>query len=362
MAGRTASAALTACTKCHRLVAGRRLSEPCSEHAPPDAKRPRTSAGGGRGLRLAPTHSAAITKVPLADKVRPQTLAEYVGQEEVLGEGTPLRTLIDNDSVPSLIMWGPPGVGKTTLARLIARSSPSAHFVQLSAAACGLAEVRKAVEEAAKFSAPHPFAPVAAHKTRTIIFLDEIHRFNKLQQDFFLPHVESGLITLIGATTENPSFEVNAALLSRCRVVLLKRLSPENIATIVTRAMSLQEVDASRIPKECLDLLANTCDGDARVALNTLETLLQSPGTITFESTKKVLLRTHLLYDKTGEEHYNLISALHKSMRGSDVDASLYWLGYDETGNIVGYAALNSLKSPLGSLRPIGEFSANSST
>lgn len=266
---------------------------------------------------------------PLADRMRPESLEEFEGQEELVGPGKMLRTLIEKDEVPSMIFWGPPGSGKTTLARIIAKMTKS-DFVQLSATASGLADLRKIIslaENTRKFN-----------NRRTILFIDEIHRWNKSQQDSLLPYVENGMITLIGATTENPSFEVNSALLSRCRVFVLKQLSTENIKAILKRALvdkdrGYGELDVQVVEKT-LDYLSGLANGDARVALNALEFAIkanrkegQKMIQLDQETIREALQKTHLLYDRAGEEHYNIISALHKSMRGSDADAALYWLG-----------------------------------
>jgi putative ATPase len=266
---------------------------------------------------------------PLAERMRPRTLAEYIGQPHLLSEGSLLRCAIEEDKLFSMIFWGPPGSGKTTLARLLAQETKS-NFVSFSAVLAGVKEIRTVIEEAKD--------TLENKKKKTILFVDEIHRFNKAQQDAFLPHVESGLITLIGATTENPSFEVIAPLLSRTRVLLLKPFAEQELAAIVERALQdkqkglgkLQiqaEIDAVRV-------LVAFADGDARSALNNLEaivSLLQNAPAekriITAEFAQDALQKKALLYDKNGEEHYNLISALHKSLRGSDSDAALYWLG-----------------------------------
>ncbi|HBT92163.1 MAG TPA: AAA family ATPase [Candidatus Veblenbacteria bacterium] len=266
-------------------------------------------------------------EAPLADRLRPTVWQDFVGQKEVIGSGTPLRQLIEQDQVPSLIFWGPPGSGKTTLARLIAKLTRS-DFIQLPAVASGLADLRQVVARASDRR--------KLHQTRTILFIDEIHRWNKAQQDALLPHVENGTVTLIGATTENPSFEVISALLSRCRVIIIKALAPEDIESILQRALKDKEYGFGKIKVEgatqAIKHLAIMASGDARVALNTLElavkaSLKDNQSVITDELIKQSLQRTHLVYDKGGEEHFNLISALHKSMRGSNPDAALYWLG-----------------------------------
>ncbi len=263
---------------------------------------------------------------PLAVRMRPETLEEFVGQQHLLGEGKPLRTQIERDDLSSLILWGPPGVGKTTLAHLIAKQSHG-YFVPFSAVLSGIKEVRQVMEEAAM-----------AHRSggRTILFVDEIHRFNKAQQDAFLPHVEKGDIILIGATTENPSFEIIAALLSRSRVHHLLPLDTGEILLLLRRALSDKMRGVGHLQIEIdepvLRQIAVFANGDARVAYNALENCVQGIREedgkilITSERLAGVLERKSLLYDKTGEEHFNLISALHKSLRNSDPDASLYWL------------------------------------
>ncbi|XP_062850478.1 ATPase WRNIP1 [Trichomycterus rosablanca] len=295
------------------------------------------------------------TNKPLAEKMRPNTLQEYFGQNKVLGEHTLLRSLLQAQEIPSLILWGPPGCGKTTLAHIIASSSKkngTARFVSLSATSTSTSEVREVIKQAQN--------ELRLFKRKTIMFIDEIHRFNKSQQDTFLPHVECGTVTLIGATTENPSFQVNSALLSRCRVLVLEKLSVSAMGSILRRAVDslgmsvLQEDDSGRdlsaehssekwvcIEQKALDTIAHLCDGDARAALNGLQVAVQAcvakannAGTgkprkiiVQEQHAKEGLQRSHILYDKAGEEHYNCISALHKSMRGSDENAALYWLG-----------------------------------
>lgn len=269
---------------------------------------------------------------PLAEKMRPRIIDEFMGQEHVVGGGTLIRHAIEKDQVFSMILWGPPGCGKTTLARIIARET-SSHFLHFSAVLSGVKEIRAVIEEAKN--------QLKLFRKRTILFVDEIHRFNKAQQDAFLHHVESGLITLIGATTENPSFEVIPPLLSRCRVITLKTLSDEDITRIIEAASKDKERGLGNLnlelSGEVLSHLVRISDGDARMALNSLEITAgiatgnkkQGDGeaiSVTLEDLEKALQKKALLYDKSGEEHYNLISALHKSMRGSDPDAALYWL------------------------------------
>ncbi|XP_076633008.1 ATPase WRNIP1 isoform X2 [Colletes latitarsis] len=287
--------------------------------------------------------------VPLAERMRPTTLTGYVGQTHILGPSTILFQLLHKSEVPNIILWGPPGCGKTSLANVIAhicknKSNGKMRYVKLSAAMAGVGEIKEMITIASnelKFN------------RRTVIFMDEIHRFNKNQQDVFLPHVESGTITLIGATTENPSFSLNSALLSRCRVIVLEKLTVLNLISILNRAVTSVDgivyksseplENASKIPKFIIDeptieWLAGTCDGDARIALGGLELAIQckvpgeedflktGPVTITLNDIKEGLKKTHMLYDKKGDQHYDMISALHKSVRASDENASLYWL------------------------------------
>jgi len=297
--------------------------------------------------------SAADATRPLADRMRPRTLDEYVGQEHLIGPGKPLRTQVDRDDTGSLIFWGPPGTGKTTLAKIIANLT-KAEFIEFSAVLAGIKEIKQVMADAER---------ARQYGTRTIVFIDEIHRFNKAQQDAFLPHVEKGNIRLIGATTENPSFEINSALLSRCRVYVLKPLTEEQIVLLLRRALGDHERGLGGknliASDDVLKRIASYTSGDARSAYNVLEVAAglakppllakdarngapaKSPPSreerekdgapvsneVTDEIVRDALQKRILLYDKSGEEHYNLISALHKSVRNSDPDAALYWLG-----------------------------------
>lgn len=262
--------------------------------------------------------------------MRPRTLEEYVGQEHLLGEGKVLRNLIERDQISSMIFWGPPGVGKTTLAQIIANTT-DAQFITFSAVTSGIKQIKEVMQQADR---------VASLGAKTIVFIDEIHRFNKAQQDAFLPFVEKGSIVLIGATTENPSFEVNGALLSRCKVFVLHMLTQDNIEKLIRNAVrdprgfGNQDI---RIDDDVISALAGFANGDARTALSTLEMVILNGTistdedgheftTVTTENFEQCTSRKSLLYDKKGEEHYNLISALHKSMRNSDADAAVYWL------------------------------------
>jgi putative ATPase len=276
------------------------------------------------------TPTPTVSGEPLAARMRPTTLDEILGQEHLLAPGRVLRRSIEGDAISSMIFWGPPGSGKTTLAEVIARHT-HAHFVRLSAVSAGVADLRKVVEDAKKLQ--------QFSRQRTILFIDEIHRFNKAQQDAVLPHVEHGVVTLIGATTENPSFEVIAALLSRSRVFVLRGLTEEHILTILHRALEDKERGLGQlnitIDEEALHQIAMFANGDARTALNVLELAAQSSNTaqentpihITLAMIEDVMQHRALLYDKGADQHYDTISALHKALRGSDPDAGLYWLG-----------------------------------
>ncbi|PJB28550.1 AAA family ATPase [Candidatus Desantisbacteria bacterium CG_4_9_14_3_um_filter_40_11] len=261
---------------------------------------------------------------PLADRIRPHCLDDFFGQEEIIGEKKLLRQAITSDRLPSMIFWGPPGSGKTTLAFIIAEQSNS-QFKQISAVTSGKKDLTQILDEAKESK---------KSDKKTILFIDEIHRWNKVQQDALLPHVEKGLVVLIGATTENPSFEVIGALLSRCQVFVFKQLDKEHISKIITRALSNKEKGLGnlniKIEKEIVDMIALLSNGDARKALNVLEyavlTSTDEKIKITADIIKEAFQKSYLIYDKDGEEHYNIISALHKSMRGSDADAALYWL------------------------------------
>ncbi|HEY3055664.1 MAG TPA: replication-associated recombination protein A, partial [Thermoanaerobaculia bacterium] len=276
---------------------------------------------GDDEIRDTPTKTREDT--PLAERLRPKTLEEVVGLEELLATGRFLRNAIETDRIPSMIFWGPPGSGKTTLARIIARTT-RARFVPFSATSTSIKDIKMLMEEARKGR--------QLRGSKTIVFIDEIHRFNKAQQDAFLPYVESGDIILIGATTENPSFEVNSALLSRCKVVVIPALEREQVITILERAVSdpsVQRYGIEVLP-DALDFMAATSAGDARQALNSLqlvvETASKDDSPIDATNVKTILQRRSLMYDKSGEEHYNIISALHKSVRNGDADAAVYWL------------------------------------
>ncbi len=265
------------------------------------------------------------TSSPLASRMRPRNLEEMVGQQHLLGKGKILRHLIEQDQISSMIFWGPPGVGKTTLARIIAERTKS-HFVDFSAVTSGIREIREVMKRA---------EDNRMMGERTILFVDEIHRFNKAQQDAFLPYVEKGSIILIGATTENPSFEINAALLSRCKVFVLQALTADDLEAMLKRALTDPRGFGHyqiQMGEDLVRMIANFANGDARTALNTLEMAVLNASTqgdqitVTRRQLEQCVSRRSLLYDKTGEEHYNLISALHKSMRNSDVQAAVYWL------------------------------------
>lgn len=304
-------------------------------------------------LSSASTSQTNCSTIPLAERMRPHSLQEFVGQDKIIGDKTMLRKLLQWETFTSMILWGPPGCGKTTLARTIAqqcRKSLSWRYVQLSATMSGISDIKEAVQIAKNEN--------SSFKRKTVLFIDEIHRFNKLQQDTFLPHVEDGTIVLIGATTENPSFHVNGALLSRCRIIVFEKLSQDDIEKILHRALrelkiglttlassaEVAQIDPNSIRDDdvvtlvepnVVELIAQMCDGDARCALNSLQNLLEShfnaesrqmPIIITEKDAKESLQRSHVQYDRAGEEHYNCISALHKSIRGSDDNAAIYWL------------------------------------
>ncbi len=270
-----------------------------------------------------PLHAVAGTGAPLAERMRPRSLDELMGQEHLVGAGKPLRVQIERDDATSMIFWGPPGVGKTTLAKIVAETT-EASFIEFSAVTSGIKEIKQVMAEAAR---------AAEMRSRTILFIDEIHRFNKAQQDAFLPYVERGTIRLIGATTENPSFEIVSALLSRCRVYVLEPLKDEQIAVLLRRALEDTKRGLGALKLEAdddaLELIAGFSSGDCRSAYNALEVaaqLARDEKKITKAIALEAIQQRVLLYDKHGEEHYNLISALHKSVRNSDPDAALYWL------------------------------------
>ncbi|HUT95956.1 MAG TPA: replication-associated recombination protein A [Candidatus Paceibacterota bacterium] len=257
---------------------------------------------------------------PLADRMRPEKLEDFLGQEEILGKDKLLKKAIELDQLPSIIFWGPPGSGKTTLAYIVAKKTKS-DFKKISAVDTGLKELKEIVEIAKQNQ---------RFGKKTILFIDEIHRWNKKQQDALLPDVEKGLIVLIGATTENPSFEVVGSLLSRCRVFVLKQLTKEHLIKIINKTIKDKERGLGylklKIDKKVIEVLAQMSNGDARTALNALEYASSLSKNITLENIKEAFQKSYLLYDKNGDEHYNIISALHKSMRGSDANAALYWL------------------------------------
>lgn len=257
--------------------------------------------------------------IPLAERMRPDSLEAFFGQDELVGEASFLRKAIEEGRIPSMIFWGPPGTGKTTLAHIIASKTQS-DFVKLSATGSGVKELRTVIERAEENK---------RLGNLTILFIDEIHRWNKSQQDALLPHVEAGTVVLIGATTENPSFEVNSALLSRARVFVLKQLTEDSLKIILKRALKEGLENKVKADEDILGLIAHLSNGDARAALNTLEICAESlkkGEAITEKLVKEAVQKTHLMYDKDGEEHYNIISALHKSLRGGDAHAGLYWL------------------------------------
>jgi putative ATPase len=278
-------------------------------------------------LPARPSHSSKSllhAMAPLAERMRPRSLDELLGQEHLVGPGKPLRVQIERDDASSMIFWGPPGVGKTTLGKIIAETT-EASFIEFSAVTSGIKEIKQVMVDAARAAEMH---------SRTILFIDEIHRFNKAQQDAFLPYVERGTIRLIGATTENPSFEIISALLSRCRVYVLQPLKEEQIAVLLRRALADKERGLGALDltadDDALELIASYSSGDCRSAYNALEVavqLVQNEKKITKAVAAEAVQKRVLMYDKSGEEHFNLISALHKSVRNSDPDAALYWLG-----------------------------------
>ncbi|MDP3970801.1 MAG: replication-associated recombination protein A [bacterium] len=272
---------------------------------------------------------------PLAEQLRPQGLDQFVGQEKLIGEKGSIRTMIEQDLLVSMIFWGPPGSGKTTLAKIIANLT-EAEFITISAVSSGVKDLRKIIDQAK--------TDKELHQKKSILFIDEIHRWNKSQQDALLPYIEQGIITLIGATTENPSFELNNALLSRSQVFVFDKLSKDSLLKIINRA-------TDKLSKEVSELIAGIAEGDARVALNTVEMLQKSYddiSTISEADVKNVLEKVALRYDRAGEEHFNTISALHKTMRASDTDAALYWCG----------RMLNSGEDPLYVMRRVVEFAS----
>ncbi len=296
------------------------FDDPSGDSAPESAK---TSSGGGASGGGASGGGALSSGTPLAERLRPKSLDEMVGQDEVVGKDGFLRRAIAEDRVPSMILWGPPGCGKTTLARIVAGAT-SCRFVPFSAVTSGIKDVKQVMADAARLR--------RATEQRTLLFVDEIHRFNRAQQDAFLPYVERGDIVLVGATTENPSFEVNGALLSRCRVVILEGIAPAPLGDLLRRALEDPESGFAgrdiQLEDDALDALTHLSSGDARKALNLLEMVVVDTreGKIDAAAVERVAQRKILLYDKSGEEHFNLISALHKSLRESDPDAAVYWL------------------------------------